>query len=719
MSAPERPELASIAWPLARAAESVETLARAAKLPLPAIPSTLAAVPVTLDEEQLGPWLDGAAARLALETEPIRATNGDIASIVRGSAPALLYAREPTPCLVATVRVKKDRVLVVTPERGLVWIDPTVIEDALWAPVERSAGARADAILARVAAMSKGAARDAILGARTRNALVREPYSADTIDAGWMLRLPPSAPFRAQAARASLFRTTALMLAATIVGHLLGIVSWWLMGRGALGGTLDKGWMIAWALLLVTTIPVRVAASWWQGLIGVTMSALIKQRMLVGALRLDPEEVRGQGTGQILGRVIESEAVESLALNGGFASVLATIELAMTAPVLALSTGGLIATVTLLGWTVLAMSLVVRYARRMQDWAAARVKMTDDLVERMVGHRTRVAQEPPGEWHDEEDRALSNYAERSAKLDNISALMGGVLSRGWTIVGLLSLIPGFLLRDSSAGGIAAGIGGVLLARGAFGRLAGGMTSIAGAQVAWRQIAPIYRSAARVEAIGAPSAQIVDPREKKKDEPLLVASDVVFRYRPQGEPTLKRVTLRIDARDRVLLEGPSGGGKSTLGSILTGLRAPESGLLLLDGLDRHTLGARGWRRRVVAAPQFHENHVLSNTLAFNLLMGRRWPPHPDDFREAVEVCNELGLGPLLERMPSGLMQMIGETGWQLSHGEKSRLFIARALLQRSRLVVLDESFAALDPETLGRCMRTVLQRAPALVVIAHP
>ena len=66
-----------------------------------------------------------------------------------------------------------------------------------------------------------------------------------------------------------------------------------------------------------------------------------------------------------------------------------------------------------------------------------------------------------------------------------------------------------------------------------------------------------------------------------------------------------------------------------------------------------------------------------------------------------------------------MQMVGETGWQLSHGEKSRLFIARALLQWANLVVLDESFAALDPSNLRRALECVLRRAPALLVIAHP
>jgi ATP-binding cassette subfamily B protein len=71
------------------------------------------------------------------------------------------------------------------------------------------------------------------------------------------------------------------------------------------------------------------------------------------------------------------------------------------------------------------------------------------------------------------------------------------------------------------------------------------------------------------------------------------------------------------------------------------------------------------------------------------------------------------------MPSGMQQMVGETGWQLSHGERSRLFIARALLQRADLVVLDESFGALDPETLATCVACVVRRSPTLIVVAHP
>ena len=108
-----------------------------------------------------------------------------------------------------------------------------------------------------------------------------------------------------------------------------------------------------------------------------------------------------------------------------------------------------------------------------------------------------------------------------------------------------------------------------------------------------------------------------------------------------------------------------------------------------------------------------------TVAFNVLLGRGWPPRPGDLEEAERVCRALGLGTLLDRMPAGLQQTIGETGWQLSAGEKSRLYIARALLQQADMIILDESFATLDPPTLQRTLGFVLERAPTVVVIAHP
>ena len=71
------------------------------------------------------------------------------------------------------------------------------------------------------------------------------------------------------------------------------------------------------------------------------------------------------------------------------------------------------------------------------------------------------------------------------------------------------------------------------------------------------------------------------------------------------------------------------------------------------------------------------------------------------------------------MPAGILQLVGETGWQLSHGERSRLYLGRALLQGAELIVLDESFAALDPQTLRDALAYVLEQAPTVLVVAHP
>jgi ABC-type multidrug transport system fused ATPase/permease subunit len=130
-------------------------------------------------------------------------------------------------------------------------------------------------------------------------------------------------------------------------------------------------------------------------------------------------------------------------------------------------------------------------------------------------------------------------------------------------------------------------------------------------------------------------------------------------------------------------------------------------------------AKGSRDSSLEDSQVLPNPVFSGTIAFNLLLGRRWPPLPEDLVQAETLCRTLALGALLERMPAGLLQIVGETGWQLSHGERSRLYIARALLQGAALIILDESFAALDPETLHGVQQCVLERAPTLLVIAHP
>jgi ATP-binding cassette subfamily B protein len=557
--------------------------------------------------------------------------------------------------------------------------------------------------------------------ARARAAILRERLRPVRIDAGWILRLPPSASIWRHMRQAGLPRHLLRLIGAYTVEYLLLLLSWWTVGRGALEGRLDQGWLFAWAMLLLTIVPFRLLAMWAQGMLAIGAGGLLKQRLLYGALRLEPEEMRHQGAGHLLGRVVESHAVESLSLSGGFLALGASIELVMAAVVLGLGVGGTLHVLLLLGWVALALGLNWRYGRYRQNWTAARLGLTHGLVERMVGHRTRLAQEPRERWHDGEDQTLERYVVLSKQMDG-AAVVQALVPSGWLMLGLLGLTPSLVAGSGTPGALAVSLGGILLASGALAQLMMGLSHLLGAMIAWKQVALFFHAGARPEVSGSPTfALALSPhaRQVETGQPVLEARDLIFRYHDRSEPILQACNLQICVGDRILLEGPSGGGKSTLAALLAGRRASQSGLLLLQGLDWQTLGSEGWRRRVAGAPQFHENHVFTGTFAFNVLMGRRWPAQPDDLQQAEALCRELGLGDLLDRMPAGLQQMVGETGWQLSHGERSRLYIARALLQNADLVVLDESLAALDPETFHQSLHCVLDRASTLLVIAHP
>jgi ATP-binding cassette subfamily B protein len=479
--------------------------------------------------------------------------------------------------------------------------------------------------------------------------------------------------------------------------------------------------LVAWALILLTLVPFRVLSTWLQGVLAINGGILFKQRLLFGALRLRPEEIRHKGVGQFLGEVMESEAVESLALSVGFQGLTAAIELIAAEIVLLQGLARGIEPILLPLWIALTLLMGARYFRQRQRWTRSRLSMTNDLTERMVGHRTRLAQEARDHWHDGEDEDLERYLETSSGMDGSATLLMAIAPRGWLLLGMLGLTWAFVASQGLNITLAIALGGILLAYRALKRLSLGLISLADAIISWQQVAPLFQAAGRAELQGSPAIAFTRAAQgdDSGDDAVMEAHDLVFRYQERGEPVLKGCNLKVCRGERLLLEGASGGGKSTLASLLVGLRVPQSGLLLLHGLDRQTLGDQGWRQRVVSAPQFHENHVLTETFAFNLLMGRRWPPREEDMREASEICRELGLEPLLNKMPAGMLQMVGETGWQLSHGERSRIYIARALLQRAEVVIFDESFAALDPENVRLALACVLRRARTLLVVAHP
>ncbi|HEY0989020.1 MAG TPA: ABC transporter ATP-binding protein, partial [Kofleriaceae bacterium] len=598
---------------------------------------------------------------------------------------------------------------------------PAIVR-ALQAIHEEPQRERVSELLAR-AALS-GAAR-----ARAEAGILDELLAATSVLHAWLLRLPAGASFTAQLRAAGLFRIAARLVGAHVLQYVLFLSSWWAIGQAVLGDHLAPGWLGGWALLLLGSVLLVMISTWCQGRLALGIGALLRRRLLAGALALPPETLSRDGIGHLMGRAIEADSLERLALGGGFASALALLELTVAAPALAAGPGGWWHVALVAAWLALAALFGLRLARARSQWTDQRLELTSVTVEHIVGHRTRLAQELPERMHTREDDVLAPYLDRSAALDRRALALLVLVPRGWLVAGLAALAPAFVAGSDSVA-LAVGVGGVILVWLSLTRLSNGLDLLAGAHVAWRRVAPLFHAASHgpsgrdAAALRQPAHRATAPEQvvappATGTEPVLEAVDVSFRHARRGADVLTGCDLVVHRGDRVLLQGPSGGGKSTFVSLLAGLQMPRTGLVLARGLDMSCLGELGWRTRVSAAPQFHENHILTESFAFNVLMSRSWPPRPEEIDEARAVCEELGLGPLLERMPGGMYQMVGETGWQLSHGERSRVFIARALLQDSDTVILDESLAALDPENMALTLRCVRSRARSLIVVAHP
>lgn len=715
MTAPERGSVELLLWPLPRLGEALQALARHAGLTTVAGPP--ARLPAAVDAAALDRWMAAAGEQLALDVEPVVATNREAPAAIESLYPALIRIGEGA---LAVLRRKGRSLVCLAADGSLASVTPAQVRTALEAPFAAAHRERIDRLMTR-------AELPAAVRGRAAAGMLSEFLAQTQVLQGWLLRLPAGASFWRQASHAGLPGLAGSLLAAHAAQYVLFLLAWWTIGRGILGGTLAPGWLLGWALILLTSVPLLMLSTWSQGKLAVVFGMLLRRRLLAGALALPSQMLNREGVGGLLGRTIEADSVERLALSGGFLSALALLELALGAPVLAAGAAGLPHALLMLGWLAIAAVLGVRLARARYAWTDERLRLTGMTVERIVGHRTRLAQELPHRWHDGEDEGLTAYLDRSRHLDHRALVLRVVVPRGWLILGLAALVPAFV-AGADPFALGASIGGTVFSWLSFARLGAGIDQLATAFVAWRRVAPLFHAAAGVfpAELAPPRAEVrtsapeyVIAPPPKNTEPVLEAVELSYRHSNRSTDVLSACNLVVRPGDHILLQGRSGSGKSTFASLLTGMQVPRSGLLLARGLDMSCLGETGWRSRVSASPQFHENHVLSETFAFNILMGRGWPPRPEDIADARKVCQELGLGPLLDRMPGGLYQQVGESGWQLSHGEQSRLFIARALLQNADVVILDESLAALDPENMVTTLRCVRQRARSLIVIAHP
>ncbi|HEV2246244.1 MAG TPA: ABC transporter ATP-binding protein [Terriglobia bacterium] len=190
--------------------------------------------------------------------------------------------------------------------------------------------------------------------------------------------------------------------------------------------------------------------------------------------------------------------------------------------------------------------------------------------------------------------------------------------------------------------------------------------------------------------------------------------LTFRFGNQEIPALDKVSFEIRRGTRVAIVGSSGAGKSTLIDLLLGFRNPQGGLLTIDGIAMNELDRVAWRSRFAVVNQ--DPYIFDETVRFNILYGR-----PDaDHRDVAEAAKLACADSFISALPDGYDTVVGERGVRLSGGQRQRLVLARALVRRPDILVLDEATNALDSVTEQAFQQALehFTRDHTVIIVAH-
>ena len=194
---------------------------------------------------------------------------------------------------------------------------------------------------------------------------------------------------------------------------------------------------------------------------------------------------------------------------------------------------------------------------------------------------------------------------------------------------------------------------------------------------------------------------------------LAFHNVSFDY-GRGDFGVQDLTFRVEPGEFVGVVGPSGGGKSTVIDLIMGFYTPQTGTIAVDGIDLRELSLESLRSQIGLVAQ--DPFLWNDTIGRNI----NYPCPIDDNDKSREAASAAQIDEFIVGLPQSYRTIVGERGMTLSGGERQRLAIARALLQRPRLLLLDEATAALDALSEQK-VRSAIDKARAgrtAIVVAH-
>jgi ATP-binding cassette subfamily C protein len=190
-------------------------------------------------------------------------------------------------------------------------------------------------------------------------------------------------------------------------------------------------------------------------------------------------------------------------------------------------------------------------------------------------------------------------------------------------------------------------------------------------------------------------------------------NVSFGY-DRGGPVIKDVDLVIKAGQTTAIVGPSGAGKSTIADLVMGLIVPDQGHIRVDGIELNSERVKAWRDQIGYVPQ--DTFLFHDTLRSNLL----WAKPDAKEEEIIQTLRFSASEEFVSGLPKGMETILGDRGILLSGGERQRLALARALLRKPSLLILDEATSSLDSENEKRIQNAIekLHGQMTILVISH-
>ncbi len=369
-------------------------------------------------------------------------------------------------------------------------------------------------------------------------------------------------------------------------------------------------------------------------------------------------------------------------------------------------------TLTVLGAGFLLALLLREKTRAIEEIGTEVSRVNQRLYGAIISHlqNLKAIKAYSGELRDREAFVELNFAVSEAGNE---AARKQALSSGWFEFGSFLILSAAIFASIDV--FSVGPATILILLLVFARL---MPRIVAAYGEYQSIVNLLPSFGAITSLQRESEQAREPINSDGEMVHLAHSvelrDVSFSYQAAMAPVIKGASLELKAGQTVALFGPSGSGKSTLADIVIGLLRPDSGTVKVDGIDLANSNLSSWRSQIGYVSQ--DTVLTHDTLRANLAWAR------GDVREE-EMWHALNLAAaedLVRRLPNGLDTVVGDRGAFLSQGERQRLAIARALLRKPALLVLDEATNSLDSENEERVLKAIdnLHGNLTILLIAH-